>query len=340
MLGYAASQFQNRSPAIQGTIRTDYRSAEGARTSVAVIIPTYNMAWCLERAVLSCLSQTHSPEEIIIVDDCSSDDTAEVVHGLMARDCSIRYQRLRQNGGHLVALLYGLRFSRSDWVALLDADDELTPDSIERRVEAASNYYVHAGEWPQLVYGDLYWGAVASSRIGHFKTLQGREFRFLSRELSLCQTSTIMLGSEAIAVFPEVMNPYNTDDEIVLAVGKRFPLVHAGVPVAVVHAHASPTRMTNNLHLKFRGIRQLVRNHRQDIVREHGLRQLLLWRLRILRALLEWQKEWAEKRTARVGDGSVAKILRFLYWLYGRLACKVHFRLTSWLESRFEQMYF
>jgi hypothetical protein len=86
-----------------------------------------------------------------------------------------------------------------------------------------------------------------------------------------------------------------------LAVGKHFPLVHAGTPVAVVHAHASPTRMTNSLLLKCRGIRQLVQNHRVDIVREHGRRHLFLWRLRIVRAFLEWQNE---------------------------------------LESRFEQMYF
>ena len=340
-VGHAASQDQIPECAHPGSVREHCPSAESARTSVSVIIPAYNMAWCLTRAVGSCLSQTRAPSEIIIVDDCSPDDTTLIVRELMARDCRIRYHRLSDNGGHLAALQHGLRRSTSAWAALLDADDELTPDSIERRIDAAGRYHTETGEWPQLVYGDLYWNEVAPGRMAHFKVLRGRGFRFLCRELSLCQTSTIMLGREAISHFPEVTNPYNTDDEIVLAVGKHFPLVHAGTPVAVVHAHASPTRMTNSLLLKFRGIRQLVQNHRADIVREHGRRHLFLWRLRIVRAFLEWQNEWAGRKTATyVGDGVGETLLRSSCLQYGQITREAHRRLTSWLESRFEQMYF
>ena len=138
-----------------------------------------------------------------------------------------------------------------------------------------------------------------------------------------------------------IIPTYNMAWCLTRAVGKHFPLVHAGTPVAVVHAHASPTRMTNSLLLKFRGIRQLVQNHRADIVREHGRRHLFLWRLRIVRAFLEWQNEWAGRKTATyVGDGVGETLLRSSCLQYGQITREAHLRLTSWLESRFEQMYF
>ena len=293
--------------------------------AVAVVIPVYGGAWCIERAVASCRAQSHAPVEIHVVDDCSPDDAGVVVRRLMESDDRIRHHVLPRNAGHLTALRHGLRRCTSDWVALLDADDELVPDSIERRLDAAIDYHRRTGEWPGLVYGDLYRNEVGADHVCRFKSLQGRDFGFLCRELSLCQTSTILLGRGALSHFPDSANPYNTDDEIVLAIGRHHPLLHAGGPVAVAHDHPSPARMTNSAWRRYRGLRQLVRDHQHDIVRHHGSARLFLWRLRVLRAFVEWQNEWAERRSHR---------------LYGRVARAAHGRLTAYLQSRFEQMYF
>lgn len=317
-------------------------SASGqTQASVAVVIPCYNMAWCLERALASCLLQTHAPSEIIVVDDGSSDETAAIVERMGGQDQRIRCLRLDRNTGHLPALLMGLRSSHSDWSALLDADDELTKDSVECRLVAAERHHRATGEWPQLVYGDLYRNARGPGAISRYKVLEGRAFGFLARELSLCQTCTIMLGRDAILGLPDLRNPYNTDDEIVLAVGKHFAVTHAGVPVAVAYDHASPTRMSNNAARRFVGITQLVWHHRGDILREHGVGLFLLWWLRILRALTEWQIEWA----GRLADTSAVRghwkaVLVWPMRLYGALGESVHAGLTSFLKKRFEQMYF
>lgn len=317
------------------------REEAKGQASVAVIIPAYNMAWCLERAIASCRVQTYPPTEIIVVDDGSLDHTSEIVGSVETRDQRVRCLRLDPNVGHLSALRHGLRSSTSDWAVLLDADDELTKNSIECRLRAAERYHQKTGEWPQLVYGDLHRNGTGPGTITRFKSLEGRAFGFLSRELSLCQTCTIMLGREAIRRLPDVTNPYNTDDELVLAVGKHFPVAHAGEPVAIAYDHASPTRMSNSALRRLRGIAWLVWNHGGEIVREHGSGRLFLWWLRVLRAFVEWQIEWAERSSGtHTGAGMRESILWWPVRLYGKLARSVHDRVTSYLKLRFEQMYF
>ena len=312
--------------------------APGARRSVAVVIPSFNMEWCIERALASCLSQTHPPAEIIVVDDGSTDGTSHLMRGLMLNEPRIRYERLSENQGHLPALLRGMSCSTMDWTALLDADDELTEDSLERRVAAAEEYHASSGEWPQLVYGDLYWERIAPGALCRFKRIHGRDLRFLFRELSLCQTSTIMLGREVLLWFPEIENPYNSDDEIVLTAASHSPITHCGAPVAVTHAYESDASSSpHNARRRLRGIAKLVRDHRHDIMREHGARRFLLWRLRVLRAFLEWQSGWARQQPQAK---CFFMSLRWAFRLYARLTNGLHSCLTVFLEKHFEQMYF
>src|SRR5260370_39322996 len=98
-----------------------------------------------------------------------------------------------------------------------------------------------------------------------------------------------MLGRECLPHLPVTNNPWNTDDEIVLAIGKHFHVLHSGAVVTVFHQHNSLTRMSNNPKKMFEGVYQLVRDHRADIIREQGIRRLLLWWLRVLKAFVQYQ---------------------------------------------------
>ncbi len=115
-----------------------------------------------------------------------------------------------------------------------------------------------------------------------------------------------MLGRDCLSRFP-VTNPFNTDDEIVLEIGKRFHVLHSGAVVTIYHAHDSPTRMSNNSKKEFEGVCELVRDHRADIVREQGRQRLLLWRLRILKAFINYKIALANTKIAalqsNLGDG-------------------------------------
>ena len=105
---------------------------------VTVLIPTYNMAGTLSRALSSVLSQTYSPIELLVVDDGSTDETAGIISEFISanegKGLLVRYIR-QYNQGRAAALNAGIKLSTGDYVALLDADDTLTPESIELRVD-------------------------------------------------------------------------------------------------------------------------------------------------------------------------------------------------------------
>jgi glycosyltransferase involved in cell wall biosynthesis len=93
---------------------------------ISVIIPTFNRAWSLGRAIDSVLAQTLVPEEIIVVDDGSTDQTAKVL-----ADYEDRITVLTQpNAGVSSARNSGIRHSTGEWVALLDSDDEWKPEKL------------------------------------------------------------------------------------------------------------------------------------------------------------------------------------------------------------------
>src|SRR4051794_5813716 len=102
------------------------------RPAVSVVIPTYNYARFIERALVSVLGQTHRPAEVLVIDDGSTDETATVVDRYATR---VRYLR-QENSGVSAARNAGVESSTGDLVAFLDADDEWVPNKLELQVEA------------------------------------------------------------------------------------------------------------------------------------------------------------------------------------------------------------
>jgi glycosyltransferase involved in cell wall biosynthesis len=116
-------------------------------SSLAAVIPTYNRASVLGRAIDSVLAQDRRPNEIIVVDDGSSDNTHEVVakYGGVVR--LIR----KENGGVSSARNVGVRESRSDFIAFLDSDDSWYGDHLARIEQAI----VKTGGVAGLYFTDL-----------------------------------------------------------------------------------------------------------------------------------------------------------------------------------------
>lgn len=111
---------------------------EGVRPCVSVAIATYNAAAHIEAAVASALRQTLVDIEIVIVDDCSTDETHEIVEQLARADPRIVLDRLTQNGGPAAARNRALALAKGEWFAVLDSDDLYAPDRLERLVAVAN----------------------------------------------------------------------------------------------------------------------------------------------------------------------------------------------------------
>ncbi len=97
---------------------------------VSVVIPAYNAARFLAETLASVFAQTLAPAEIIVVDDGSTDDTADIARRLGVNVIS------RANGGISAARNTGIRAARGAYVALLDADDLWMPEKLEFQVAA------------------------------------------------------------------------------------------------------------------------------------------------------------------------------------------------------------
>ena len=89
---------------------------------VSVVIPTYNRASLLKRAIKSVLCQTYPDFEVIIVDDGSTDNTEEVIRSF--DDKRVKYIKLKKNKGYPVALNKGVKTAKGEYIGFLDSDDE------------------------------------------------------------------------------------------------------------------------------------------------------------------------------------------------------------------------
>ncbi|MBB2200956.1 glycosyltransferase family 2 protein [Gluconacetobacter tumulisoli] len=98
--------------------------------AITVILPVFNAASFVERAIASVLAQSLPAAEILVVDDCSTDATREVVSALAERHPTIRLLRMAANGGPSAARNMGIAQATGDWIAILDADDAYDPDRL------------------------------------------------------------------------------------------------------------------------------------------------------------------------------------------------------------------
>lgn len=103
---------------------------------VSVIIPTYNRSNLIRDALFSVINQTYKNLEIIVVDDCSTDDTEDVVSDFIKNDVRISYLKTDKNsGGPALPKNIGIKNSSGKYIAVLDSDDEWMLDKLERQLE-------------------------------------------------------------------------------------------------------------------------------------------------------------------------------------------------------------
>lgn len=100
----------------------------GQRPLISVIIPVYNRAYCVEKAILSVLNQSFSDLELIIVDDGSTDNLESVLENI--NDCRIIFIK-QANQGVSIARNNGILKGQGTWFAFLDSDDEWLPKKLE-----------------------------------------------------------------------------------------------------------------------------------------------------------------------------------------------------------------
>lgn len=100
---------------------------------VSIVMPSYNTGKYIKETIESVLAQSYSNWELIIVDDCSTDNTDDVVSQYL-KDNRIRYIKNETNSGAAVSRNRALREAKGKWIAFLDSDDLWEPDKLQRQI--------------------------------------------------------------------------------------------------------------------------------------------------------------------------------------------------------------
>ena len=195
---------------------------------VSVVIPTYNCARYLGQAIDSVLAQTYADLEVIVMDDCSRDNTAEVAFAYGSR---IRYLR-QENSGLPAARNRAIEAAGGELIALLDADDWWEPSKLERQVAL-----IDADSDVALVYTDLRVvyddGRVIPSFLASRPLASdGYVFQKLAQSGFILPSTVVVRRAslEAVGMFDETMRSHE-DIELWLRLCHRWKVASVHVPL-------------------------------------------------------------------------------------------------------------
>lgn len=194
----------------------------------SVVIPTYNRAHLVGRAIESTLRQTTAAMEIIVVDDGSADETAQVVHSFGEPVCYLH----QENAGSARARDNGFRHARAPWVALLDSDDAWVPTHLERMAEAIAgtngqaNYYFADTVEPPEKGGNPLWSVLDFQIEGPYQmVLDGTPWAVRDGRQPMMLQSSVFNRAAYLAVggfHPELR--YRDDTHLFMKLGIGKPI--------------------------------------------------------------------------------------------------------------------
>lgn len=119
---------------------------------VSIVTPTYNCGRFIAATIESVLNQSYSNWEMIIIDDCSKDDTKEIVEEYCKKDSRIKYYLLKTNSGAAVARTEGIKLAKGEYIAFLDSDDLWSPDKLQIQLEfmVVNHYFITCTQYEQI----------------------------------------------------------------------------------------------------------------------------------------------------------------------------------------------
>lgn len=147
---------------------------------ISVIMSSYNSEKYIGKAIESILSQTYKNFELIIIDDCSKDQTVEIIKDYCASDSRIKLITSKNNCGSAEARNKGIKISKGNYIAIMDSDDVATKDRLKIQLEFLKNnpdIFLLAGSWNYIDEN----GKILYSKVNNFSPEKiGKELPYKS----------------------------------------------------------------------------------------------------------------------------------------------------------------
>lgn len=247
---------------------------------ISVIIPTYNRAQTLSRAIDSVLEQTYPVFEIILVDDASQDGTAALVNKNYS---SVHYLAHSTNRGVSAARNTGLAYASAEWIALLDSDDAWLPEKLENQVAQLQKNPTH-----QICHTDEIWirnGRRVNPKNKHRK--QGGRLFEPSLALCLISPSSVLMHQSVfsqIGLFDPTM-PACEDYDYWLRMCSRYDVLYVDKPLIVKyggHSDQLSRKFWGMDRMRIRAIRKVIEQGNLSIVEYQAALNMLLIKCELL----------------------------------------------------------
>jgi glycosyltransferase involved in cell wall biosynthesis len=227
---------------------------------VSVIIPTCNRARLIHRSLNSVLNQTFEDYEIIIIDDCSDDNTEATIDKYI--DKNIKYFRHKVRKGGAAARNTGLGIAEGRFVAFLDDDDEWLPEKLKFQVEVLDN----KPELGMVYTGYFYIDDIKKRTLKIFRPAKkGFIYNDLLKTNCVGTTSTPLIRKECfdkVGVFDEAL-PACQDWDMWIRISKAFEIDYLKQPLVNFFIHND--RITRNVKAKIEGRKILLKKFYDDI---------------------------------------------------------------------------
>ena len=246
------------------------------RPDITIITPTYNRASFLKRAISSVLNQTFTNFEMIIVDDCSKDNTEQVVRSI--DDNRIRYIKLESNKGPAGARNVGINTAKGSYISLLDSDDEYLPNKLALQINKIR-------EMPEEV-GVVYCGYLI---VYEPDTIQGKVLPRYNGNLFDTLLKHNCIGSptplikkecfDTCGLFDDSLPSYD-DWDMWIRISNKFKFDYVDEPLAKVYTHGNQTSTNLTSTIKVREL--LFQKYKLLILKNPETASYLLQRLGFL----------------------------------------------------------
>ncbi len=175
--------------------------------TISVVIPTYNRCSVLTRAITSVAKQSYSADEVIVIDDGSTDDTRDVITQLKSTFSNLKIVYIKTpNRGVSAARNTGISASKNSWISFLDSDDEWLPKKLKLQVDA-----LNSDCNLRIIHGNELWikdGKHLNQKLIHKKS--GGDIFLESTERCLISPSAVLIEKKLL----EEMNGFDEKFEV------------------------------------------------------------------------------------------------------------------------------
>lgn len=269
---------------------------------VSVIIPAYNRENTIERAVMSVLNQTYKDLELIVVDDCSKDNTVGVLKSI--KDDRLKIIELEKNSGACVARNVGIENAQGDYIAFQDSDDEWLLDKLEKQMA------IFEKEKVDLVF-------CAFNRFGlgedltYPKLPEGIVERKVLLEDSRISTQTLIGKKECfenIKFDPEM--PRLQDYDITIRLSKKYRIYFVNQPLVNMYVQNDSISKNNDKLLKAESM--ILSKYKDDVEKYEDFKYHNVRVLAIYKRIGGYKSSYEYKILYKMKP-SVSSLLKYIY---------------------------